>query len=232
MSFLLSVSWDCVKCCVKSSGFSDCSILSARKCSSLVDVRKLITPKPLIVSGHPDNRWKEGKIIYNSCIGLMVRFPSEQSQSYIFRLLLTVKSVWCQCQKSLLKLSWTIEGWPSPWCFTTMMGCPWYIHEGSFHEMVSIHLPGSTISVSLQQPCVCACLQSLSSNHFIYEWSLDQCLDQVTFMAESFLSEASVTNLIITLRNFLLRWDGFGCRPKTLPRLLSFEILVITALSV
>jgi hypothetical protein len=34
-------------------------ILSARKCSSLVDVQTLITPKPLSVSGRPDNRWKE-----------------------------------------------------------------------------------------------------------------------------------------------------------------------------
>jgi hypothetical protein len=31
-------------------------------------------------------------VIYNSCIGLMVRFPSEQSQICIFGLLITVKS--------------------------------------------------------------------------------------------------------------------------------------------
>jgi hypothetical protein len=51
-------------------------------------------------------------------------------------------------------------------------------------------------------------------------------------MAESFLSEAQVRNFIATLRNLLLRWDGFGCRPKTLPRLVSFKTLVIISLSV
>jgi hypothetical protein len=66
----------------------------------------------------------------------------------------------------------------------------------------------------------------------LYEWSLDQCLDQVIFMPESFLSEAQVRNFIATLQNLLLWWDGFGCRPKTLPRLLSFKTLAITALSV
>jgi hypothetical protein len=47
---------------------------------------------------------------------------------------------------------------------------PW----GLIHEMVSIRLHGSTISVSLQQPCVCACLWSLSSDCFIrvISWSM------------------------------------------------------------
>jgi hypothetical protein len=66
----------------------------------------------------------------------------------------------------------------------------------------------------------------------LYEWSLDQCLNQVTFMAESFLLKARVRNFIATLWNLPLWWDGFGCCPKTLSRLCSFETLIITALSV
>jgi hypothetical protein len=38
MSFLLKVSSDCIGFGVKSSGFSDCSNLSAQECSSLVDI--------------------------------------------------------------------------------------------------------------------------------------------------------------------------------------------------
>jgi hypothetical protein len=47
-------------------------------------------------------------------------------------------------------------------------------------------------------------------------------------MAESFLLEARVGNLIATLQ----KWDDFGCHPKTIPRLLSFKTLVIITLSV
>jgi hypothetical protein len=52
--------------------------------SSPVQLRKVITPKPLIVSGRADNRWKDQKVLYNSCIWLLVRFPSEQSQLYTY----------------------------------------------------------------------------------------------------------------------------------------------------
>jgi hypothetical protein len=37
------------------------------------------TSKPLIVSRHANNHWKEEKVFYNPCVGIMVRFPLEQS---------------------------------------------------------------------------------------------------------------------------------------------------------
>jgi hypothetical protein len=40
----------------------------------LADVLKHITSKPLTVSGHASNHWKDEKVFYNYCIGLMVRF--------------------------------------------------------------------------------------------------------------------------------------------------------------
>jgi hypothetical protein len=34
----------------------------------------------MIVTGRANNRWKEEKVFYNSCIWIMVIFPLEQSQ--------------------------------------------------------------------------------------------------------------------------------------------------------
>jgi hypothetical protein len=46
-------------------------------------LKKVITSKPLIVSRHINNCWKE-EVFYNSCVGPIVRLLSEQSQIYIF----------------------------------------------------------------------------------------------------------------------------------------------------
>jgi hypothetical protein len=59
--------------------------------SSPVNFKKSIL-KPLIVLGHANNHQKVDNAFYNSCIGLTVRFPTEQSEIYNFGLLLTVKS--------------------------------------------------------------------------------------------------------------------------------------------
>jgi hypothetical protein len=39
-------------------------ICSEQKFSSLVDVRKIITPRTFIVSGYINNRWKDEKLVY------------------------------------------------------------------------------------------------------------------------------------------------------------------------
>jgi hypothetical protein len=63
---------------VKNAVFPCGSSLSAQTYSSLANVQKCITPKPLTVSGHASNHWKDEKVIYNYCIGLMVIFSSDQ----------------------------------------------------------------------------------------------------------------------------------------------------------
>jgi hypothetical protein len=69
---------------VKNAVFPGGSSLSAQTYSSLDDVQKCITPKPLTVSGPASNYWKDEKVLYNYCIGLMVRFSSEQFQIQCF----------------------------------------------------------------------------------------------------------------------------------------------------
>jgi hypothetical protein len=59
--------------------FPDGSSLSAQTYSSLADVKKFITLKPVTLSRRAINRWKDQKVFYNSCIWILVRFPSEKS---------------------------------------------------------------------------------------------------------------------------------------------------------
>jgi hypothetical protein len=50
---------------VKNTVFSCGSRLSAQTYSSLADVQKCITPKPLTVLGCASNHWKDEKVLYN-----------------------------------------------------------------------------------------------------------------------------------------------------------------------
>jgi hypothetical protein len=58
MSFLLQVFWNDDASVVKNAVFPGCSSLSALTYSSLADVQKSITLRPLIVSGSASTRWK------------------------------------------------------------------------------------------------------------------------------------------------------------------------------
>jgi hypothetical protein len=74
MSLVLQVFWDDNASMVKNAVFPGGSSLSAQAYSSLADVQKFITLRMFIVSGHVNNRWKEERVLYNYCIGLLVRF--------------------------------------------------------------------------------------------------------------------------------------------------------------
>jgi hypothetical protein len=69
---------------VKNAVFSGGFNLSAQTYSSLADVQKCLIPKPLTVSGRTSNHWKDDKVLYNYCIGIMVRFSSERFQIQYF----------------------------------------------------------------------------------------------------------------------------------------------------
>jgi hypothetical protein len=79
-------------------------------------------------------------------------------------------------------------------------GIPSYIHEGSFirwcwstyMEAWFPFLFNNRAFVHVYNPCPQIAL---------YEWSLDQCLNQVTFVAESFLSKIWMRNFSATSRN-------------------------------
>jgi hypothetical protein len=162
----------------------------------------------------------------------MVRFPLEQSYTYIFRLLLAVKSN----LMSMPKISfWSFLGQLKDGHRHGVLPAWWVAH----HISMKAHFMRWCWSAYLEarfpflfNPRSFVHVYNPCPHVALYEWSHNQCLDQVTFMAESFLSEARVGNFITTLWNLLLRWDGFGCRPKTIPRLLSFKTLAITALSI
>jgi hypothetical protein len=49
---------------VKNAVFLGCSSLSALTYSSLAEVQKFITLRPLAVSGNVNNRWKSEKLLY------------------------------------------------------------------------------------------------------------------------------------------------------------------------
>jgi hypothetical protein len=49
---------------VKNAVFPVCSSLSALTYSSLAEVQKFITPRPFVVSGCVNNRWKDEKLLY------------------------------------------------------------------------------------------------------------------------------------------------------------------------
>jgi hypothetical protein len=76
---------------VKNTVFPGGFNLSAQTYNSLVDVQKCITPKLLTISGCACNHWKDEKVLYNYCIGFMVRFSSERFQIRCFWPLVAVK---------------------------------------------------------------------------------------------------------------------------------------------
>jgi hypothetical protein len=84
MSFVLEVFWDDNASVVKNAVFPGGSSLSAQTYHSLTDVQKYITPKLLTVSWRASNHWKDEKVLYNYCIGIMVRFSSERFQIWCF----------------------------------------------------------------------------------------------------------------------------------------------------
>jgi hypothetical protein len=100
-----------------------CMLNSVRnRISAAQSTSKAITPKLLIVSRRINNRWKGKKVFYNSCFCPIVRFSSEQSQSYNFWLLLAVKSELTSAPKFWF---WNLlrefkdghrHGVPAAWC--------------------------------------------------------------------------------------------------------------------
>jgi hypothetical protein len=59
---------------VESPDFSGCSILSRTEFQQPGQIQKVISPKPLVISGCEDNHWEEERLFYNYCNGLSVRF--------------------------------------------------------------------------------------------------------------------------------------------------------------
>jgi hypothetical protein len=160
MSLVLQVFWDDNASVVKNAVFPGSSRLSAQTYSSLADVQKFITLRLFIILRRANNRWKDQKVLNKSCIWLQVRFPSEQSQLCIFLLLLAVKSDLMAVQRGF-RFWCLVRGFEDnhvAWHSNSMMWCSSYIHSGFLYVMWSIHLPKSTISVPLQQPCVCVYL--------------------------------------------------------------------------
>jgi hypothetical protein len=74
MSLVLQVFWYDNASVAKNAVFPGGSSLSAQTYSSMTDVKKFITLKPFILSERVNNRWKEQGVLYNYCIGLLVRF--------------------------------------------------------------------------------------------------------------------------------------------------------------
>jgi hypothetical protein len=134
--------------------------------SSPVQIRKVITPKPLIVSGRADNRWKDQKVLYNSCIWLLVRFPSEQSQLYTYYYSQS-SQIRRRYQHFRLQSCWWIEHAHLPRCPSACLEFSlylWFLHSqggvDSSHKL--------KISVFLQQLCAYAWLYDLPSILFVY----------------------------------------------------------------
>jgi hypothetical protein len=126
----LKVSWDYILIGVKCSDFSRGSILSRTEFQQPDQLPKFITPEPLIVSPSVNNCWKEGKVFYDSCTHLLVRFSLEQSQNWNSWLLLAVKQeltsmpnifVWCPVGR--------IKDDHFTWSSSSMRWCSSYIHE-------------------------------------------------------------------------------------------------------
>jgi hypothetical protein len=62
-SFLLQVFWNDDVSVVKDAVFPGCSSLIALTYSSLTDVQKFITLRPIVVSMSVNNRWKDEKFL-------------------------------------------------------------------------------------------------------------------------------------------------------------------------
>jgi hypothetical protein len=62
-SFLLQVFWNDDVSVVKDAVFPGCSSLIALTYSSLTDVQKFITLRPIVVSVSVNNRWKDEKFL-------------------------------------------------------------------------------------------------------------------------------------------------------------------------
>jgi hypothetical protein len=112
-SLVLKVSWDSICVWVKSSDFSDYSNLLRAEFQQPGRLQNCITPKPFIESKRANNRWKDKKVLYNSCIWLWARFPSVRSQLCTYR-----TAAHSQVRYSvgaeilILKFSWRIRGCP------------------------------------------------------------------------------------------------------------------------
>jgi hypothetical protein len=143
MLFVLKVYWDYIRIWVKSSDISGCLVLYRTEFQQPGSASKTITPKPLIISGHANNRWKEEKVFYNSCIGLLVIFPSEQSQICTLWLLLTVKS--SSTSVPMFSIVVLLVDWACPLAMVFHWHA-WssdYIHGCSIHKVVLIHRTNS-----------------------------------------------------------------------------------------
>jgi hypothetical protein len=73
-SLVLKVFWNEDASIVKTAVFPGCSSLSAPTYGSMTETQKFITLRPFAVSGSVNNRWKEERVFYNYCIGILVRF--------------------------------------------------------------------------------------------------------------------------------------------------------------
>jgi hypothetical protein len=70
---VLDVPRDCIRFGLKSPDFAGYPILSRTEFQQPSQYQKAITPKPLIVSRFPNNRWKDKKLPYISSVELQVR---------------------------------------------------------------------------------------------------------------------------------------------------------------
>jgi hypothetical protein len=81
MSLVLEVFYDCAWTRLKSLKFSVSSNLISPEFQQSGRLRNCITPRPLILSGRVNNRWKEERVFYKYCMGLRVRFQICQYQN-------------------------------------------------------------------------------------------------------------------------------------------------------
>jgi hypothetical protein len=122
-SLVLQFFWDDNVLVVKNAVVPDGSSLSAQTYNSLTDVQKLITLRPFIISVRINNRSKEERVVYNYCIGLLIRFLTRQCQNWIFWLLLVVEADLHRCQKfSFWSFLGEFKDGHLSWCFNIMMG--------------------------------------------------------------------------------------------------------------
>jgi hypothetical protein len=148
MSLVLEVFWGCTWTGHKSLKFSNCSNLISPEFQQSGQLQNYITPKPYIASRRSNNRWKYKKVLYNSCICLYVRFPSEQSQLCTYWLLLTVKLDSTSVPKILFwRFLGGFEDTHMSWYFHGMMWCLSYVRDCSFRKTGLIYM---SISLKLE----------------------------------------------------------------------------------
>jgi hypothetical protein len=132
------ISWYDIQSGVKSSDFSERSVLSRTEFQQPSQIPKVITPKLLTVSEHANNRWKDENVFYNYCVGILVRFQPCRSRFDVIGLLFAVKSELPSVPNfSFWSSLGGVEDCHLSWCFNNMIWCSSYICDCSFLTGVS-----------------------------------------------------------------------------------------------